>query len=204
MEPLYNPIVKRIFTEEASKEILEFLKEKAYVYHTPYKRYNKMVKVPWGQASFTLNENIHYNYGRISGGSPPNEIVCDRLKEITQRVNTVMGRNYNTILMNVYKNNKDCFAAHQDNENGWVKGTGFGTLAFGCERPFIIREIATKKREKIIHKSGEMIELPFPMNSYYTHQVPSYSKALGDEWRVSLTFREIEEFVCGVSDPLRK
>jgi hypothetical protein len=68
MEPLYNPIVKRIFTEEESKEILEFLKEKAYVYHTPYKRYNKMVKVPRGQASFTLNENIHYNYGRIAGG----------------------------------------------------------------------------------------------------------------------------------------
>ena len=189
-------IVKRIFTEEESKEILEFLKEKAYVYHTPYKRYNKMVKVPRGQASFTLNENIHYNYGRIAGGSPPNEVMCDRLKEITQKVNTVMERNYNTILMNVYKNNKDCFATHQDNENGWVKGTGFGTLAFGCERPFVIREIASKNREKIMHKSGEMIELPYPMNSYYTHQVPSYSKALGDEWRISLTFREIEESSC--------
>ena len=187
-------IVKRIFTEEESKEILEFLKEKAYVYHTPYKRYNKMVKVPRGQASFTLNENIHYNYGRIAGGSPPNEIMCDRLKEITQRVNMVMGRNYNTILMNVYKNNKDCFAAHQDNENGWVKGSSFGTLAFGCERPFVICEIATKNREKIIHKSGEMIELPYPMNSFFTHQVPSCSKAV-DEWRISLTFREIEESV---------
>jgi hypothetical protein len=92
--------------------------------------------------------------------------MCDRLKEITQRVNMVMGRNYNTILMNVYKNNKDCFAAHQDNENGWVKGSGFATLAFGCERPFVICEIATKNREKIIHKSGEMIELPYPMNFF--------------------------------------
>ena len=130
MEPLYNPIVKRVFTEEESKEILEFLKEKAYVYHTPYKRYNKMVKVPRGQASFTLNENIHYNYGRIAGGSPPNEIMCDRLKEITQRVNMVMGRNYNTILMNVYKNNKDCFAAHQDNEI--------------CERPFVAARASSR------------------------------------------------------------
>ena len=53
------------------------------------------------------------------------------------------------------------------------------SLAFGCERPFIIREIATSKnREKIIHKSGEMIELPYPMNSYYTHQVPATSQSL--------------------------
>ena len=94
-------IVKRIFTEEESKEILEYLKEKAYVYHTTYKRYNKMIKVTRGQASFTLNDTTHYNYGRIAGGSPPNEIMCDRLKEITQKVNEVMGRNYNTILMNV-------------------------------------------------------------------------------------------------------
>ena len=194
MEPLYNPIVKRIFTEEESKEILEFLKEKAYVYHSPYKRYNKMVKVPRGQASFTLNENIHYNYGRIAGGSPPNEIMCDRLKEITQRVNMVMGRNYNTILMNVYKNGKDAIGPHQDNENGWVKGTGFATLAFGCERPFVICEIATKNKEKIIHKSGEVIEFPYPMNSFFTHQVPSCSKPM-EEWRISLTFREIEESV---------
>ncbi len=46
------PIVKLIFTEEESKEILEFLKEKAYVYHRPYKRYNKMVKVPRGARVF--------------------------------------------------------------------------------------------------------------------------------------------------------
>jgi hypothetical protein len=171
------PIVKRIFTEEESKEILEFLKEKVYVYHRTYKRYNKMVKVPRGQVSFTMNENIHYNYGLITGGSLPNEIMCDRLREITQRVNMVMGRNYNTIRMNVYKNNKDCFTTHQDNENGWVKGSSFGTLVFGCDRPFVICEIATKNREKIIHKSGEMIELPYPMNSFFTHQVPSCSKA---------------------------
>jgi alkylated DNA repair dioxygenase AlkB len=59
--------------------------------------------------------------------------MCDRLKEITQRVNMVMGRNYNTIIMNVYKNGKDSIGAHQDNENGWVKGTGFATLAFGTQ-----------------------------------------------------------------------
>ena len=75
-----------------------------------------------------------------------------------------------------------------------MKGTGFGTLAFGCESPFVIREIATKDKEKIIHKSGEMIELPYPMNSFFTHQVPPCSKAV-DEWRISLTFREIEESV---------
>jgi hypothetical protein len=35
-----------------------------------------MVKVPRGQASFMLNENIHYDYGKTAGGSSPNEIMC--------------------------------------------------------------------------------------------------------------------------------
>ena len=35
-------------------------------YHKPYKRFNKIVKVPRGQAPFTLNENIHYDY-KVSG-----------------------------------------------------------------------------------------------------------------------------------------
>jgi alkylated DNA repair dioxygenase AlkB len=188
-----GPIVKRLFTEEESRDKLEFLKEKTFVYHRPYKRYNKIVKVPRGQASFTLNENIHYDYGKIAGGSPPNEIMCERLKEITQRVNEALGRNYNTILMNVYKDNKDAIGFHQDNENGWVKETGFATLAFGCERPFVIQEIATGERQKIIHKSGEIIEMPYPMNTYYTHSVPACSKAMASDWRISLTFREIEE-----------
>jgi hypothetical protein len=51
-----SPIVKRIFAEEESRDILQFLKEKTIVYHRPYKRYNKIVKVPRGQASFTFNE----------------------------------------------------------------------------------------------------------------------------------------------------
>jgi len=69
-------IVKRIFTEERSEETFEFLKTKTFEYHKPYKRYNKMVQVPRGQASFMLNENIHYDYGKTAGGSSPNEIMC--------------------------------------------------------------------------------------------------------------------------------
>ena len=33
-----------------------------------------------------------------------------------------------TILMNVYQDNKDAIGFHQDNENGWVEQTDFATL----------------------------------------------------------------------------
>ena len=90
-----------IFNKEESEDIFKFLLKKEYEYHKPYKRFGKMAKVPRGQASYTLNEKIHYDYG-VSGGSPVNEIMCDKLRDITKIVNSKLKTNYNTILMNVY------------------------------------------------------------------------------------------------------
>ena len=64
------------------------------------KRFNQTVKVPRGQASFTLHDDIHYNY-KVSGGSPPNKVMRDTLRMITSRVNAALGTHFNTILMNV-------------------------------------------------------------------------------------------------------
>ena len=44
------------------RQVFEFLDELPVEYHKEYKRFNKIVKVPRGQASFTLNESIHYDY----------------------------------------------------------------------------------------------------------------------------------------------
>ena len=74
---------------------------------TCFQRFNQIVKVPRGQASFTLDISIHYDY-KVSGGSPPNTVMTPELKAITQRVNQALGTQFNTILMNVYKTGEDC------------------------------------------------------------------------------------------------
>jgi len=178
----------KIYDEEDADKILRFLLDKNYEYHKPYMRFGKMVKVPRGQASYTLNENIHYDYG-VSGGSPVNEVMCDKFKDITARVNEKLGTNYNTILMNVYKDGKDCIGAHKDKEVGWVEGTGFATLAFGATRKFNIVKDEDEILTSIPHKSGWVINMPNPLNQSNTHAVPSQPRV--KEPRVSLTFREI-------------
>jgi alkylated DNA repair dioxygenase AlkB len=193
-QPEIEAITKQVYSPEESEEILKYLQTKTFEYHKQYKRYNgrgQTVKVPRGQASFTLDGSIHYDYGSLSGGSPPNEIMCEKLKEITKKINQVLGSNYNTILMNVYKDGKDGISIHKDNETGWAKGTGFATLSFGCERPFLIEKIDTHERRRILHKSGMVIEMPYPMNHFYYHAVPPCSSKIATTWRISLTFREI-------------
>lgn len=170
------------------QELFNYLSELPIEYHKEYKRFNKMVKVPRGQASYTLNENIHYDY-KVSGGSPPNTVMCDTLKMITARVNEKLGTNFNTILMNVYKNGDDCIGYHRDREAGWVEGTGFATLCFGGERDFLVKHEASGVVTTILHKDGHVIHLPCPMNSECLHAVPKRKRVT--ECRISLTFREI-------------
>lgn len=109
---------RRLYDSSESDSILQQLLAKSYEYHKPYMRFGKTAKVPRGQASFTLAESIHYDY-KVSGGSPPNKVMCPLLKQITERVNMELGRGYNTILMNVYKDGKDCIGQHKDREGGW-------------------------------------------------------------------------------------
>ena len=91
-------IDKQIYTPEECADLFPFLDTLEIEYHKPYKRFNQIVKVPRGQASYTLDDTIHYDY-KVSGGSPPNYIMCETLKQITARVNEVLGTNFNTILL---------------------------------------------------------------------------------------------------------
>ena len=178
----------QIFNAAEANEIYDYLEDKEIEYHKPYKRYNKTVKVPRGQASYTFDSSIHYNYG-VSGGSPINEVMDDRMKAITCKVNDALGTNYNTILMNVYKHGKDSIGLHQDKEVGWVENTGFATLSFGAERVFLLENNETKQKTKIKHEKGHVINMPYPMNHNYKHGVPPCSTK---DCRISLTFREIK------------
>ena len=170
------------------RRLFEYLDQLPVEYHKEYKRFNKIVKVPRGQASFTLSPDIHYDY-KVSGGSPPNNVMCERLKEVAAQVNAALRTNFNTILMNKYKDGDDCIGFHRDRETGWAEGTGFATLSFGAERDFQVRHEATGETRSILHRDGHALYLPAPMNQECLHGVPKRKRV--KDCRISLTFREI-------------
>lgn len=184
--------IVQIFTEKEADEIFEYLQTKQYEYHKQYKRFNKDVKVPRGQASYTTHKDIHYDY-KQAGGSPTNEVMCERLLDITNKVNKELGTNYNTILLNVYKDGKDHIAPHSDSTAGWMENTGFATVAFGYERKFVIQEISTKQKTKLLHKKGMCIEVSSEMNKTHKHGLPACVTKGNNQCRISLTFRQIKE-----------
>ena len=57
-----TPVIARIFTPHEATQLFSRLDQLEIEYHKPYLRFNKPVKVPRGQASFTLDDTIHYSY----------------------------------------------------------------------------------------------------------------------------------------------
>ena len=170
--------------------IFEYLDAINIEYRKQYKgMYGRQMTVPRGQASFTISDDIHYNY-KVAGGSPPNQVMCNRLKYITNKVNKTLNTNFNTILLNKYKDGDDYISYHKDKETGWVEKTGFATLAFGAERDFQLKSIESNEVNTILHKNNMLIYLPYPMNHNYLHSVPKRKKCRTS--RISLTFREIK------------
>ena len=179
---------KKVFENDESNELFKFLDTIDVEYRKPYMRFGKTAHVPRGQASFTFSPDIHYDY-KVSGGSPPNLVMCDKLKEMTTRVNKVLGTNFNTILLNKYIDGNDCIGFHQDRENGWAPSSGFATLSFGAERDFQIKNKESGETTNILHKNGHVLYLPHPMNQENLHGVPKRLRV--KDCRISLTFREI-------------
>ena len=73
-----TPVIARIFTAHKATQLFSHLDQIEIEYHKPYLRFNKPVKVPRGQASFTLDDTIHYSY-KAAAGSPPNRVMDETL-----------------------------------------------------------------------------------------------------------------------------
>ena len=116
--------------------------------------------------------------------------MCDTLRSITKIVNNKLSTNFNTILLNKYKDGNDNISFHMDKETGWVENTGFATLSFGATRDFQIKSNETNEVNTIPHENNMLIYMPYPMNQHYKHSVPKRKRC--KSCRISLTFRELK------------
>lgn len=180
-------VVSIVYGDIESDQIFDYLSGLSYEYHKKYRRFNKIVKVPRGQASFILSEGVKYAY-KAAGGSPPNVIADCRMKGIIETVNYKLGTNFNTCLMNVYENGEDCIGFHSDDETGWVEGTGFATVAFGTSRDLQVKG-PNFRSINIPHSKGCCIHFKYPSNSRFQHAKPKRKRVLSKH--ISITLREI-------------
>lgn len=111
----------------------------------------------------------------------------DGIRDLTLRVNDYIKTDFDSILVNHYRDGSDNIGAHSDDERGLSHGT-VAVVSVGATRVLRIRTKSDKKRLiDIPMPHGSLLVMEGKAQKIWTHEVPTAKKI--KEGRVSYTLR---------------
>jgi alkylated DNA repair dioxygenase AlkB len=109
---------------------------------------------------------------------------------LRDKINEVANVEFNSVLMNWYRDGEDYINWHTDAEKELGRNPVIGSVNFGETRDFIIRRIDDKSEKlKIPLMHGTLLVMKGALQHYWEHSVPKRAKLKKD--RINLTFRII-------------
>jgi alkylated DNA repair dioxygenase AlkB len=112
------------------------------------------------------------------------------LQEIKKRISQHTEANFNSVLLNRYRNGNDSISWHTDAEPELGRDPVIASVNFGATRKFQLRHIRTKEKLEIELMHGSLLIMQGELQHNWQHQVPKTTKPVGE--RVNLTFRVIK------------
>lgn len=125
--------------------------------------------------------------GRRFDPQPWNELLS-RLRAV---VEAVAGAQFNSVLLNYYRDGRDSVAMHSDDETELGREPLIASLSLGETRTLVFRH-KTNKAIKTWHlplTSGSLLVMKGPTQRCWQHAVPKMTAPCGP--RVNLTFRQV-------------
>jgi alkylated DNA repair dioxygenase AlkB len=112
------------------------------------------------------------------------------LEEIRQAVEAATGRRFNSVLLNLYRNERDSMGMHSDDEAELGPDPAIASLSFGATRTFILRHKESKRRVKLDLTDGSLLLMAGATQANWAHGINKETRPKGA--RLNLTFR----FIC--------
>lgn len=166
----------------------EFLLRK-FIAESPWKQkvvkmYDKEVITPRLTAWYADAET--YDYTSL-GRSAPN-VWTPELLMIKEKVEVIAGVQFNSVLMNYYRDGNDSVAWHSDNEKALGKRPVIASVSFGQVRCFDIRSKRDHREKYSIRlESGALMIMKGDLQVNWEHRIAKSMKPMKP--RVNLTFR---------------
>jgi alkylated DNA repair dioxygenase AlkB len=138
--------------------------------------------------AFYGDEGREYTYSGVTLAALPWTTGLGVLKD---KVESLCGSSFNTVLLNYYRDHRDSMGFHADDEPELGPNPVIASLSFGEERQFVLKH---RHRDDIGNirlalPSGSLLLMQGATQANWKHGVPKRSKACGP--RVNLTFRTI-------------
>ncbi|MEH6433492.1 alpha-ketoglutarate-dependent dioxygenase AlkB family protein [Massilia sp. DD77] len=111
------------------------------------------------------------------------------LETIRAAVQEATGRDYNSVLLNYYRNERDSMGMHADDEPELGREPAIASLSFGAERVFVLRHKRSKETLRLPLTDGGLLLMSGQTQQNWLHGINKTRKPRGP--RINLTFRKI-------------
>ena len=113
----------------------------------------------------------------------------NELLEIKKVIEPICEVNFNSVLMNLYRDGNDSISWHTDAEKELGRNPVIASVNFGAERKFQIRHNQTQETHDILLQHGSLLIMRGELQHFWKHQVPKQKSIVKP--RINLTFRVI-------------
>lgn len=127
-----------------------------------------------------------YSYSGLTLAPEP---FTGLLQTLRQAVQEATGRDFNSVLLNYYRNERDRMGMHSDDEPSLGPEPAIASLSFGATRTFILKHKRTKETFRLPLLDGSLLLMAGVTQHNWLHGINESAKAIGP--RINLTFRKI-------------
>jgi alkylated DNA repair dioxygenase AlkB len=177
-------LFRNILTPERADLICRSLRA-----HTPWKQdkinyMGKVVPVPRLAAWYSKTLQSYFYSGIKVAAHPYTNLIT----ELNNLVESATGCEFNSVLVNLYRDGNDSVSWHADDEPSLGRSITIGSLSFGESRDFQLkRKDGHGNTITIELDNGSLLLMKHPTQRFWLHQIPK-RKNIGDQ-RINLTFR---------------
>jgi len=164
---------------------------KAFIETTPWKQeivqmYGKAIKTPRLTAWYGDNHKAYVFSGNKYDPLP----WTPELLEIKSRVEPVANTEFNSVLLNYYRDGNDSVAWHSDDEYELGFKPTIASVSFGQERRFDVRQKADHAyKYSVLLENGSVLLMKGDLQQLWHHRIAKSTRPMKP--RVNLTFRVI-------------
>jgi alkylated DNA repair dioxygenase AlkB len=191
MEELFNDstgqmvIIKNFISKSESEHYFNQLLDSISFEQQDIHLFGKKIPIPRMESFHSTNGSTYGYSGKRLTTNPFNQTLLT----LKNRIEKSFDLSFNSVLVNLYRNEQDSNGWHADNEKGLGINPQIASLSLGQTRRFQLKNNLSQKRHVLYLTSGDLILMRGSMQHHWKHQVPKEKYPCSP--RLNLTFRYI-------------
>jgi alkylated DNA repair dioxygenase AlkB len=111
------------------------------------------------------------------------------LRGLRHALESRLGRPFNSVLVNAYRDGRDSMGWHADDEPELGQEPVIASVSLGACRRFVVRRVQTRELTEFHLEHGSLLVMSGSSQAEFRHALPKTSRPCG--LRINLTFRQI-------------